>query len=643
MRPMHATNLVTFLTVVTTLMGATSSMDAAEDLRSGLPWAQFHSPDFTRPAGKGCDKQINLDTGTTIDGYARFWTGLIEAPATGEVTFSAEADDGVQLRIDGKSVINGWGLGLPREGKLSMKKGRRLPIKVYYYQSGGTGYIRLSWSWEGKERELIPASAFRYAPEHARCIDELMQGKRKVDVQAPCPFPIKSRIYQASKPSGPRGPIRLKPGPHLLIDDYLIAESENVERKVNAPRRDLSGPVVTGKGGKGDDCFQPYMEIIRDPKTGRFRIWYGVPEDASQSHVGYMESDDGIHWQRPHRVLEDPSPIQFGVSVIDEGPNFAKPEQRFKCGYYGKERPGGLRIAVSPDGLSWRALVDRVVLHHRHDINNVYRVVLRDRYMAIISTYIPGPTWSGHRRVTLTSYSQDLVQWARPWLIVTPNDKIEPGETQFYAMCGFLTRGDLLIGMVKVLHDDFSADPDGPKAGVGWTSLAWTRDGEHWTRDLVVFFDRHPEKGQWDHAMAWIDCQVPVDDQVYLYYGGYKQGHKINRFEERQIGLVRMRRDRYVARQAGAKVGLLRTPPLVLEGSTLTLNVDASEGEVRVQVEDGGGKPVDGLSFDDVEPVHADSLHAPVEWKSGVRLPQSKPIRLAIRLRQARLFALGVR
>ncbi len=32
--------------------------------------------------------------------------------------------------------------------------------------------------------------------------------------------------------------------------------------------------------------------------------------------------------------------------------------------------------------------------------------------------------------------------------------------------------------------------------------------------------------------------QVIVEEQVYLYYGGYKQGHKMNRFEERQIGLV---------------------------------------------------------------------------------------------------------
>ena len=37
----------------------------------------------------------------------------------------------------------------------------------------------------------------------------------------------------------------------------------------------------------------------------------------------FMESEDGIHWIRPHRVLDDPASINFGSSVIDEGPNFA--------------------------------------------------------------------------------------------------------------------------------------------------------------------------------------------------------------------------------------------------------------------------------------------------------------------------------
>ncbi len=611
--------------------------------RPGLPWVQFHSPDFTRPAGTGCDRRINLDTGKTISGYARFWIGLLRAPTTGTVHLEAEADDGVQVILGGRAVINGWGLDLPRKGKLDMQAGKLLPIEIRYYQAGATAHLRLAWSWTGHPRELIPAEALCHTPQHAKLIADLMAGRTKVTVQVPCQFPIRSRLYQHGKPERPEGPIVLAPGPHLLIDDHLIERATGVRREVVRPRRSLTGPVVTGAKGHGDDCFQPYMTILRDPATKRFRIWYGVPENASQSHLGYMESTDGIAWQRPHRVLKDPSPIQFGVSILDEGPDFAKPDQRFKYGYYGKDQPGGLRIAVSPDGLTWRPLVDRVVLHHRHDINNIFRDTIRDRYMAIVSTYIPGPHWSGRRRVTLMSHSDDLVSWASPWAVITPNDSAEPGETQFYAMGGFLARGDLLIGMVKVLHDDFSADPGGPKAGVGWTSLAWTRDGTHWTRDTEVFFDRHPQKGQWDHAMAWIDGQLPVGDEVYLYYGGYKQGHKINRFEERQIGLVRIPRDRYVARVAGDESGMLRTPLVKIDGEALTLNVDADGGEVRVQVEDASGRAIDGLSLADCRPIRTDDLNAAVRWRGRLSDVRGKPVRLVLQLRRARLYAFQVR
>lgn len=43
-----------------------------------------------------------------------------------------------------------------------------------------------------------------------------------------------------------REPIVLKRGPHLLLDDHLIARSVGVERKVVPPRRFLDEPIVTG-------------------------------------------------------------------------------------------------------------------------------------------------------------------------------------------------------------------------------------------------------------------------------------------------------------------------------------------------------------------------------------------------------------
>src|SRR5206468_12188895 len=142
---------------------------------------------------------------------------------------------------------------------------------------------------------------------------------------------------------------------------------------------------------------------------------------------------------------------------------------------------------------------------------------------------------------------------------------------EFYSIGGVIARGRMLVGLLKVLRDDLPCEPGANVEGIGYTVLVWSHDGENWHRDRQPFFDRNQEKESWDHAMAWMDYQLPVGDEVYIYYGGYAHGHKVERFKERQIGMVRMKRDRYAAREA-EKQGVMRTRLLNLQGARLTLN-----------------------------------------------------------------------
>jgi hypothetical protein len=400
----------------------------------------------------------------------------------------------------------------------------------------------------------------------------------------------------------------------------------------------LTQPVVTGREDKND---QPYVTVLRDPASKRFRMWYDASGDGKRSGLyalGYLESEDGTHWIRPHRLLDGPPGMRWGASVLDEGPDYPDPAQRYKFGWW---RGGGLCIAASADGLRWKPLAPGVVLEHNHDINCIFRDPVRNRYAALVSFYTTGKSWEGKRRVTYQSVSDDLVRWKEPWPIITPDAK-DPGETQFYCMGGVMARGRTLVGMLKVLRDDLPADPGGKKRGIGYTVLAWSHDGEHWGRDREPFLDRNPRRGTWDHAMAWADCQLPVGDEVYIYYGGYARGHKVERFTERQIGLVRIRRDRYAGWEAGAKEGSLRTPLLTLEGKALSLNVDAGQGFVRAQVVDREGKPISGFTFADGKRVDRDALAAPLEWKKPLSAVAGKPVRLELKLQRARLFAIEV-
>jgi len=215
-------------------------------------------------------------------------------------------------------------------------------------------------------------------------------------------------------------------------------------------------------------------------------------------------------------------------------------------------------------------------------------------------------------------------------------------------MNGHLVRGSLVIAMVKVLRDDLTAAGVDPGAyGCGYTTLAWSRDGERWQRDPTPFFEPDPEPGAWDHAHAWIDEHLVVGETTRLYYAGYRQGHKMNRFAERQIGLVEIPRDRYIARRGGEAEGWLLTVPIRLDlaPSALRLNVDATRGQVRVAVLDArSGGPIPGLTAEACRPITADGLALAVDWDgaptSRKRLAPlaGQSIRLRFHLRNSDLF-----
>jgi hypothetical protein len=296
--------------------------------------------------------------------------------------------------------------------------------------------------------------------------------------------------------------------------------------------------------------------------------------------------------------------------------------------------------------LTWTALQNEPVFDNGHDINVLCRDPLRGRYCAFSVINSRGPTWSFSRTIVQRT-STDLIHWSQPWYAMTPNKSVDEGRTGNYSMGASLARGNLWICMVKILRDDLTTDtpPDAPnERGIGYTSLIWSRDGESWVRDPAKFLDRNPQKGTWDHAMSWISEQVLVGDEVYLYYAGYARGHKVNMFEERQIGLLKMKRDRYVAREAGAAEGRLKTRRLSLDANAtgMTLNADARNGELKVQVVDASNNPVPGFSFQDCSIPKMDSVSIPVVWKRPLSQLKGQSIRLEFSMKNTKLFAFDV-
>ena len=155
------------------------------------------------------------------------------------------------------------------------------------------------------------------------------------------------------------------------------------------------------------------------------------------------------------------------------------------------------------------------------------------------------------------------------------------------------------------------------------------------------------KRGTWDGGCIFTASQ-PLqvkDDTIYIYYSGLSLDHEQPRpsrrdrpeYGESSIGVATLRRDGFVSMRAGEKpatlvTGLFGWPA----GRRLHLNVDASEGEVRVGVLDQNGRPLRGFARSKV--ISGDRTDVVVEW-TGSGEPKAKSVQLKFEMTNADLYS----
>jgi len=453
---------------------------------------------------------------------------------------------------------------------------------------------------------------------------------------------------------GEARPLEIGFAPQLFLDDFVIETLDGLERRSEPPER-LEAPIVTSATF---GCTQPYVTVLHDRETQRFRLWYN-----HGPAVWHAESDDGLRWVNP-RVAWD-LPRGYGASLVVDNNGARDPARRYKLANWQATRSredkpgddGGMYVGFSPDGFHWTAHDGNPVLptwpegygtftrHGVGDIVDTYYDPLSNHYGAAVKVHaVPEDGYptapragAAIRRLVGFSTSRDFLHWEQPRRIFAPDDQ-DDGLLEFYGMGAMHVRGTLRIGLVRVLRDDLPCDPGGPADGIGYSVLATSRDGITWQRRREPFLDRNPSRSTWDHAMSWIGAAVPVGDEVFYYYGGYARGHKVEPATERQIGLARMKRDRYLALAPTAEEGVLITRAFRVPGGRLIVNTRAEGGEVRVRLRDADGTPLDALGGPDAAPLAGDVLAGEIRWQKPLEALRGRPIRLEFRLRRATLF-----
>jgi beta-glucosidase len=113
---------------------------------------------------KRIDPQLNFDWGDGApdakvpqDHFFVKWTGYLTSPEDGTYAVSATSDDGMRVYVNGQLVADNWGDHSAQSviGRITLKAGEKVPLKVLYYEGTGEAVAKLGWQKEGAADTLL--------------------------------------------------------------------------------------------------------------------------------------------------------------------------------------------------------------------------------------------------------------------------------------------------------------------------------------------------------------------------------------------------------------------------------------------------------------------------------------------------------
>ena len=135
---------------------------------TGLRAEYFNNQTLTAPVVLSrTDATVDFDWGTSspapgtinADNFSVRWTGQVEAPVSGNYTFSTRSDDGVRLWVNGTLLINNWTGHAPTTDtgpSVALVAGQRYAIRMEYFEGPVGAVATLLWAYPGQGEQVIP-------------------------------------------------------------------------------------------------------------------------------------------------------------------------------------------------------------------------------------------------------------------------------------------------------------------------------------------------------------------------------------------------------------------------------------------------------------------------------------------------------
>jgi len=476
------------------------------------------------------------------------------------------------------------------------------------------------------------------------------------------------------------------------FDDVSIPFSQNLKLTMQSPVRHPNNPVLTrGSDGSVDSwAVQFYGSVIRDPASGRFRMWYVAVSKAERLdqatprsvpwRVAYAESVDGITWSKPdlglvesggskdnNLVKLDPHIGVLNLKVLYE-PDDPNPDRRYKMGAHvwfpkNDRRLGTLVPYVSADGLNWKLLSTGAPVNaelpesatvipplHFEPVGGLYKwdgLYHLSGQNAIVATR------PYHGRVSRTFVSPDFLNWTQASAIQfvrsPQHELLGPGQSrrgeQTHEGISVWNRGNVLVGISGMWHG--TTDWKDLTIDLGFVV---SNDGIQFREPAHehIFLERGDD-GQWDQG-GLLQGQgfANVGEETRIYYGAWDPRNWENSPPRGGVGMVTLPRDRFAdlmvdTRTTGSgdyqmlkTVSSFMTRSLSIDqvaAHQIYLNADGlgDEATLKVEILNHQTIPLPAYSGENAAIVKQSGFQTPVTWSGRETLDELPPrIRLRV-------------
>jgi hypothetical protein len=461
----------------------------------------------------------------------------------------------------------------------------------------------------------------------------------------------------------------------FAFDDASIPFTQNLKLRMRSPQRHPTNPVLTrGPDGSVDSwAVQFYGSVIRDPKSGKFRMWYVAVSKTERLNpktprsvpwrVAYAESDDGIKWTKPslglvqsggntdnNLVRLEPRLGVINLKVLHE-PDDPNPKQRYKMAAHvwfpkNKVRLGTLAPYVSADGLTWKLLANVKPVEaelpeadtlipplHFEPVGGLYKW---DGLYHLSGQNAIAASRPYHGRVSRTIVSSDFAQWTRssaiqfvrsPQHLLLGAGRSREGE-QTHEGISVWNRGNVLVGISGMWHGarewkDVTVD----------LGLVISNDGIRFREPAHEhIFLKRGDDGQWDQG-GLLQGQgfANVDDKTYIYYGAWNPRNWQNSPPRGGVGVATLPRDRFadlVVDKTTEGAGNYQMRKTASELITTSLRVDekkqrrfyinadglGNDATLKVELLSHTLKPLPAYSGRNASIVRTSGFQTPVLW-----------------------------